>query len=210
MCTSHQAHRDGLCQFFFFTLHFSAEHSEGTFPHARHQQPALAAALTSMVRNGVFPGVQDPFVGQALASLPDIAAVGSAFYTFYWPPRPPDVTFGRQGRQRGRMGFWCAFLTTSFHPQFMCFVFSEKRWRARVRQLTCRRFPPAPRPFLNFRRSNAKLTISHTTATTTAKSSNTSPKQSTYGSYVHVHMLLGTRPSPCHRQELQVTEKKIG
>lgn len=125
MCTSHQAHRYGLCQF-FFTLHFLAEHSEGTFPHARHQQPALAAALTSMVRNGVFPGVQDPFVGQALASLPDIAAVGSAFYTFYWPPRPPDVTFGRQGRQRGRMGFWCAFLTTSFHPQFMCFVFRKE------------------------------------------------------------------------------------
>lgn len=38
--------------------------------------------LTTLLRSGAFPGVTDPFDGDSLRHIPDIAAVGPAYYTY--------------------------------------------------------------------------------------------------------------------------------
>eukprot|EP00051_Salpingoeca_urceolata_P015589 m.202923 g.202923 ORF g.202923 m.202923 type:complete len:1050 (-) comp18444_c0_seq3:44-3193(-) len=40
--------------------------------------------MTSLLANGTFPGIRDPFVDDNLARLPDINTTGKAFYTFIY------------------------------------------------------------------------------------------------------------------------------
>ena len=41
-------------------------------------------AMVSMLENGMFPGVTDPYYDEDLRKIPDIHDSGKAFYTYYW------------------------------------------------------------------------------------------------------------------------------
>eukprot|EP00038_Savillea_parva_P009082 m.181113 g.181113 ORF g.181113 m.181113 type:complete len:1092 (+) comp15169_c0_seq1:273-3548(+) len=60
--------------------------------------------LQSMLKNGAFPDVTDPYYGELLKTIPDISETGSAFYTWTYRTRIRPSHVLRHGLHQGASG----------------------------------------------------------------------------------------------------------